>query len=84
MLKPIIKKRFEGVDGSLEFEVYEVTENIEGIPKEKKYLLNINLNRPGISNSGSKVYKNLDFLELIEKDVEILGFKEVNNEVCNN
>lgn len=84
MLKPIIKKRFERVDGSLEFEVYEVTENIEGIPKEKKYLLNINLNRPGISNSGSKVYKNLDFLELIEKDVEILGFKEVNNEVFNN
>lgn len=77
MLKPIIKKRFEGVEGSLEFEVYEVTENIEGIPKEKKYLLNINLNRPGVSHSGGKVYKNLDFLELIEKDVEILGFKEV-------
>ena len=77
MLKPIIKKRFEGVGGSLEFEVYEVTENIEGIPKEKKYLLNINLNRPGFSHSASKVYKNLDFLKLIEKDVETLGFKEV-------
>ncbi len=77
MIKPIIKKSFEGVEGSLEFEVYEVTENIEGIPKEKKYLLNINLNRPGFSHSASKVYKNLDFLKLIEKDVETLGFKEV-------
>lgn len=77
MLKPIIKKRFEGVEGSLEFEVYEVTENIEGIPKEKKYLLNINLNRPGFSHSASKVYENLDFLKLIAKDVETLGFKEV-------
>ena len=77
MAKPIIKKRFEGVGGSLEFEVYEVTENIEGIPKEKKYLLNIDLNRIGVSHSASKVYKNLDFLKLIEKDVETLGFKEV-------
>ena len=77
MAKPIIKKRFEGAEGSLEFEVYEVTENIEGIPEEKKYLLNINLNRPGFSHSASKVYKNLDFLKLIEKDVETLGFKEV-------
>ena len=76
-VKAYNQKRFEGADGSLEFEVYEVTENIEGIPKEKKYLLNINLNRPGVSHSGSKVYKNLDFLELIEKDVEMLGFKEV-------
>lgn len=77
MKKLVIAKKFKGATGSYEFYVHDVTEKIDGIPEEKKYLLDIYISRPGISQTASKVYKNLDFLKLIEKDIEMLGFQEV-------
>ena len=85
MAKPIIKKRFEGAEGGLEFEVYEVTENITEDIEKMKIFTSRNLLYSKFDEFVDEFeefeYSNKDnaesFLKIVEKTIELIKAKTV-------